>query len=131
VGTRVFQTSTTCSAVKPKTRSRRAGHDSKKAQTAIVEAPRLSENETRLISYINKIQRCKALVVDTSYKPIDVINWEKAICLDYRNKVWDIFLPLKQLQGLVQCPKYMAMHRGSHDVFELMALQRQVTFAIR
>jgi hypothetical protein len=30
---------------------------------------------------------CRALVLDSSYRPIDVINWQRAICLDLFDKV--------------------------------------------
>lgn len=31
--------------------------------------------------------RCRALVLDSSYRPIDVVNWQRAICLDLFDKV--------------------------------------------
>ena len=33
--------------------------------------------------------RCRALVLDSSYRPIDVVNWQRAICLDLFDKVRD------------------------------------------
>lgn len=33
------------------------------------------------------IERCRALVLDSSYRPINVINWQRAICLDFLDKV--------------------------------------------
>ncbi len=33
------------------------------------------------------IRRCRALVLDSSYRPIDVVNWQRAICLDLFDKV--------------------------------------------
>lgn len=30
---------------------------------------------------------CRALVLDSSYRPIDVVNWQRAICLDLFDKV--------------------------------------------
>lgn len=32
--------------------------------------------------------RCRALVLDSSYRPIDVVNWQRAICLDLFDKVY-------------------------------------------
>jgi hypothetical protein len=32
-------------------------------------------------------RRCRALVLDSSYRPIDVVNWQRAICLDLFDKV--------------------------------------------
>ena len=34
-----------------------------------------------------KLVRCRALVLDSSYRPIDVVNWQRAICLDLFDKV--------------------------------------------
>lgn len=31
--------------------------------------------------------RCRTLVLDSSYRPIDVINWQRAICLTIFDKV--------------------------------------------
>ncbi len=31
-------------------------------------------------------RRCRALVLDSSYRPIDVVNWQRAICLDLFDK---------------------------------------------
>lgn len=31
--------------------------------------------------------RYRALVLDTSYRPIDIVNWQRAICLDLFDKV--------------------------------------------
>ena len=35
--------------------------------------------------------RCRALVLDSSYRPIDVVNWQRAICLDLFDKVQKCF----------------------------------------
>ena len=42
----------------------------------------------------------RALVLDTSYRPIDIINWQRAICLDIFDKVnTGQLLGATQLQG--------------------------------
>ncbi|KAK9803012.1 hypothetical protein WJX73_010577 [Symbiochloris irregularis] len=33
------------------------------------------------------IERYRALVLDSSYRPINVINWQRAVCLDFLDKV--------------------------------------------
>lgn len=38
-------------------------------------------------SNIMPFGRCRALVLDSSYRPIDVVNWQRAICLDLFDKV--------------------------------------------
>lgn len=40
--------------------------------------------ETTSFSSFN---RYRALVLDTSYRPIDIVNWQRAICLDLFDKV--------------------------------------------
>ena len=35
----------------------------------------------------NSFSACRALVLDSSYRPIDVVNWQRAICLDLFDKV--------------------------------------------
>jgi hypothetical protein len=32
-------------------------------------------------------RRHRALVLDSSYRPIDIVNWQRAICLDLFDKV--------------------------------------------
>jgi hypothetical protein len=39
-------------------------------------------------SNIMPFGRCRALVLDSSYRPIDVVNWQRAICLDLFDKVY-------------------------------------------
>jgi hypothetical protein len=41
---------------------------------------------------------CRALVLDSSYRPIDVINWQRAICLDLFDKVRQQISPSRALQ---------------------------------
>eukprot|EP00884_Botryococcus_braunii_P010622 jgi/Botrbrau1/19561/Bobra.0035s0053.1 len=36
--------------------------------------------------YIHNLTRRRALVLDNSYRPVDVINWQRAICLDLFDK---------------------------------------------
>ncbi|BDA48729.1 hypothetical protein COCOBI_12-4110 [Coccomyxa sp. Obi] len=36
---------------------------------------------------VPSFRRCRALVLDSSYRPIDVVNWQRAICLDLFDKV--------------------------------------------
>jgi len=33
------------------------------------------------------LETCRALVLDASYRPVDVINWSRAVCLDVLDKV--------------------------------------------
>ena len=35
---------------------------------------------------ISSFNRYRALVLDTSYRPIDIVNWQRAICLDLFDK---------------------------------------------
>ena len=35
---------------------------------------------------VPSFRRCRALVLDSSYRPIDVVNWQRAICLDLFDK---------------------------------------------
>eukprot|EP00873_Tetraselmis_striata_P012863 jgi/Tetstr1/433127/TSEL_022459.t1 len=35
---------------------------------------------------LRTLQRCRTLVLDCSYRPIDVVNWQRAICLDLLEK---------------------------------------------
>ena len=36
---------------------------------------------------LSTISRYRALVLDSSYRPIDVVSWQRAICLGLFNKV--------------------------------------------
>ena len=36
---------------------------------------------------LTAISRYRALVLDSSYRPIDVVSWQRAICLGLFNKV--------------------------------------------
>ncbi|KAK9825819.1 hypothetical protein WJX74_010340 [Apatococcus lobatus] len=38
-------------------------------------------------SFLNTLNGYRALVLDSSYRPIDVVNWQRAICLDLFEKV--------------------------------------------
>ena len=38
-------------------------------------------------SPLSSFNRYRALVLDTSYRPIDIVNWQRAICLDLFDKV--------------------------------------------
>lgn len=38
--------------------------------------------------YIHTFNRMRALVLDNSYRPVSVINWQRAICMDLFDKVW-------------------------------------------
>ncbi|KAK9815294.1 hypothetical protein WJX72_001172 [[Myrmecia] bisecta] len=38
-------------------------------------------------SILAAVNRCRTLVLDSSYRPIDVVNWQRAICLDLFDKV--------------------------------------------
>lgn len=38
-------------------------------------------------SQLSTFNRYRALVLDTSYRPIDIVNWQRAICLDLFDKV--------------------------------------------
>ena len=42
---------------------------------------------SQAFSNIMPFGRCRALVLDSSYRPIDVVNWQRAICLDLFDKV--------------------------------------------
>jgi len=35
---------------------------------------------------LRALQRCRTLVLDCSYRPIDVVNWQRAVCLDIFDK---------------------------------------------
>ncbi|KAK9917085.1 hypothetical protein WJX75_000772 [Coccomyxa subellipsoidea] len=51
-------------------------------------APDTQQQEQNVYSHIvPSFRRCRALVLDSSYRPIDVINWQRAICLDLFDKV--------------------------------------------
>lgn len=50
-------------------------------------APDTQQQEQNVYSHIvPSFRRCRALVLDSSYRPIDVINWQRAICLDLFDK---------------------------------------------
>lgn len=38
-------------------------------------------------STLTMLNRCRALVLDSTYQPIDVVNWQRAICLEISTKV--------------------------------------------
>ena len=38
-------------------------------------------------SFLDTLNGYRALVLDSSYRPIDVVNWQRAICLDLFEKV--------------------------------------------
>lgn len=42
-------------------------------------------------SPLSSFNRYRALVLDTSYRPIDIVNWQRAICLDLFDKVCRMF----------------------------------------
>ncbi|EIE27568.1 hypothetical protein COCSUDRAFT_64292 [Coccomyxa subellipsoidea C-169] len=53
-----------------------------------VPATETQQQQQNLYSHIvPSFRRCRALVLDSSYRPIDVINWQRAICLDLFDKV--------------------------------------------
>ena len=63
-------------------------------------------------SPLSSFNRYRALVLDTSYRPIDIVNWQRAICLDLFDKV---SVPVTQgchmlyfvnnlIEWLVRCP---------------------------
>ncbi len=52
-----------------------------------VPATETQQQQQNLYSHIvPSFRRCRALVLDSSYRPIDVINWQRAICLDLFDK---------------------------------------------
>ena len=68
-----------------------AGLDSETSQQAGMLASTLSAAPefaaSQAFSNIMPFGRCRALVLDSSYRPIDVVNWQRAICLDLFDKV--------------------------------------------
>lgn len=38
-------------------------------------------------SALSVVSRYRTLVLDSSYRPIDVVSWQRAICLDLFDKV--------------------------------------------
>ena len=52
------------------------------------EAPPLLNNIKPAPS-LPTFSKYRALVLDTSYRPIDIVNWQRAICLDIFDKVGD------------------------------------------
>ena len=65
--------------------------DSETSQQAGMLANTLSAapefNASQPFGNIMPFGRCRALVLDSSYRPIDVVNWQRAICLDLFDKV--------------------------------------------
>lgn len=45
-------------------------------------------------SFLNTLNGYRALVLDSSYRPIDVVNWQRAICLDLFEKARSMTTPL-------------------------------------
>ena len=39
-------------------------------------------------SSLMSLQACRTLVLDCSFRPIDVVNWQRAVCLDIFDKAW-------------------------------------------
>ena len=47
---------------------------------------------------------CRALVLDSSYRPIDVVNWQRAICLDLFDKARPARGPSPRLEQHLAAP---------------------------
>lgn len=47
----------------------------------------LVNNITPLSGHLHMLDACRTLVLDCSHRPIDVVNWQRALCLDIFDKV--------------------------------------------
>ncbi|KAK9839451.1 hypothetical protein WJX81_002968 [Elliptochloris bilobata] len=64
---------------------------------------------------------CRALVLDSSYRPIDVVNWQRAICLDLFDKVdvleyYDTYVRSSSAQFLIPAVLRVRMYVSAKEV---------------
>ena len=66
------------------------------AQEAVMHDLEVAARQT----FLTQLTNYRALVLDSSYRPIDVVNWQRAICLDLFDKVE---IPLTMATPLITC----------------------------
>lgn len=79
-----------CCRLHPRSiRSVRAAHTTTLPPTVSTAGPFVETVDVQISreSPLSSFNRYRALVLDTSYRPIDIVNWQRAICLDLFDKV--------------------------------------------
>eukprot|EP00891_Asterochloris_glomerata_P005316 jgi/Astpho2/5316/Aster-x0248 len=79
-----------------KTNKRPAGRPGHHRKGTAQGEPATLQNNISPAPSLPTFNKYRALVLDTSYRPIDIINWQRAICLDIFDKVdvleyYDVF----------------------------------------
>lgn len=71
-------------------------------------------------SFLTTLNGYRALVLDSSYRPIDIVNWQRAICLDLFEKVCSIATTLLQYNWQLESVPFMStvvMQQSSRALF--------------
>jgi len=71
-------------------------------------------------SALSAISRYRALVLDSSYRPIDVVSWQRAICLDLFDKAGPLATSLLGV-SLLGCRTAEQLVATYHSTFAELA----------